>query len=83
MCPPGATAGRGQDGIADPQGTAPGTAAEGVGAEKAGKGFFNRTAAEHAMNVATHASRGLGHAQDALLHQEQSGGVNIRLNHPE
>ncbi len=89
--PPGAPAGSGggQDGIADPKGTAPGAAAEGAGAEKgvppAGddKGFFNRTAAQHAMNVAKHASRGLGHAQDALRHQGLSGGINIRLNHPE
>ncbi len=81
--PPGTAAGSGQDGIADPKGTAPGAAAEGAGAEKAGKGFFNRTAAQHAMNVAKHASRGLGHAQDALRHQGQSGGINIRLNHPE
>ena len=83
------SAGGGQDGIADPKGTAPGAAAEGAGAEKgvppAGddKGFFNRTAAQHAMNVAKHASRGLGHAQDALRHQGLSGGINIRLNHPE
>jgi hypothetical protein len=84
--PPGAPAGSGggQDGIADPKGAAPGAAAEGAGAaEKAGKGFFNRTAAQHAMNVAKHASRGLGHAQDALRHQGLSGGINIRLNHPE
>ena len=81
--PPGAAAGSGQDGIADPKGTPPGAAAEGAGAEKAGKGFFNRTAAEHALNVAKHASRGLGHAQDALRHQGLSGGINIRLNHPE
>jgi hypothetical protein len=26
---------------------------------------------------------GLGHAQDALRHQGLSGGINIRLNHPE
>ena len=62
----------------------PGAAAEGAGAaEKAGKGFFSRSAAEHALNVAKHASKGLGHAQDALRHQGQSGGINIRLNHPE
>ena len=77
----GAAAGSGQDGIADPKGSAPG--APPAGAEKAGKGFFSRTTAEHAMNVAKHASKGLGHAQDALRHQGQSGGINIRLNHPE
>ena len=65
------------DGIADPRGAAAGAA------EKTEKGFFSRTAAEHAMNVAKHASRGLGHAQDALRHQGLSGGINIRLNHPE
>jgi type IV secretion system protein TrbL len=81
--PPGTAAGSGQDGIADPKGTAPGAAAEGAGAEKAGKGFFSRTAAQHAANVAKHASRGIGHAQDALRHQGLSGGINIRLNHPE
>ena len=73
----------GQDGIADPKEVAPGAAAESAGAEKAGKGFFSRTAAQHAANVAKHASRGLGHAQDALRHQGLSGGINIRLNHPE
>ena len=82
--PPGVAAGSGQDGIADPKGTTPGTPhAAAEGAEKAGKGFFNRTAAEHALNVAKHASKGLGHAQDALRHQGLSGGINIRLNHPE
>ena len=79
----GGPAGGGQDGIADPKEVAPGAAAEGAGAEKAGKGFFNRTAAEHALNVAKHASKGLGNAQDALRHQGLSGGINIRLNHPE
>ncbi len=73
----------GQDGIADPKEVAPGAAAESAGAEKAGKGFFSRTAAQHAANVAKHASRGIGHAQDALRHQGLSGGINIRLNHPE
>ena len=61
----------------------PDPCATGTGAEKTGKGFLGRTAAEHAMNVAKHASRGLGHAQDALRHQGLSGGINIRLNHPE
>ena len=79
---PGAAAGSGQDGIADP-GRA-GSGSEGAGETgKAGKGFFSRTTAEHAMNMAKHASKGLGHAQDALRHQGQSGGINIRLNHPE
>jgi type IV secretion system protein TrbL len=77
-----AAAKAGTDGIADP-GRA-GSGSEGAGeTEKAGKGFFSRTTAEHAMNVAKHASKGLGHAQDALRHQGQSGGINIRLNHPE
>jgi hypothetical protein len=56
---------------------------DGAGAAKNGKGFFSRSAAEHAVNVVKHASKGLGHAQDALCHQGQSGGINIRLNHPE
>ena len=56
---------------------------DGAGAAKDGKGFFSRSAAEHAVNVVKHASKGLGHAQDALCHQGQSGGINIRLNHPE
>jgi hypothetical protein len=74
----------GTDGIADPRGAAPSAAAEGTEAgAKRGKGFFNRSSAQHAMNVAKHASRGLGHAQDALRHQGLSGGINIRLNHPE
>ena len=77
----------GTDGIADPSSAGPaqaGTGSEGTGAaQKATKGFLGRSAAEHAVNVAKHASRGLGHAQDALRHQGQSGGINIRLNHPE
>ena len=71
----------GTDGIADPQAGAPATGTE--AAEKVGNGFLGRTAAEHVLNVAKHASRGLGHAQDALRHQGLSGGINIRLNHPE
>ncbi len=77
----------GTDGIAAPGSAASGqggAGSEGAGAaEKAGKGFFSRTAAQHAVNVAKHASKGLGQAQDALRHQGQSGGINIRLNHPE
>ena len=84
--PPGAppAGAGGTDGIADPRGSTPGAPPAGAaGAEKDGKGFFSRTAAEHALSVAKHASRGLGHAQDALRHQGLSGGINIRLNHPE
>ena len=78
--PPGAPP-AGPDGIADPRGAA---AAPGAGeAEKSAKGFLGRSAAEHAMNVAKRASKGVGHAQDALRHQGLSGGINIRLNHPE
>ena len=73
----GPSAAGGADGIADPRGAAAGAAA------KDGKSFFSRSAAEHAVNVAKHASKGLGHAQDALRHQGLSGGINIRLNHPE
>jgi hypothetical protein len=73
----------GADGIADPRGSAPGAPPAGAGAEEANKGFLGRSAAEHALKVAKHASRGLGHAQDALRHQGLSGGINIRLNHPE
>jgi hypothetical protein len=62
---------------------APGAPPAGAGAEEANKGFLGRSAAEHALKVAKHASRGLGHAQDVLHHQGLSGGINIRLNHPE
>ena len=63
---------------------ATGAPASGAGAAaKDGKSFFSRTAAEHAVNVVKHASKGLGHPQDALRHQGLSGGINIRLNHPE
>jgi type IV secretion system protein TrbL len=79
----GASAAGGADGIADPRGAAAGAAEKGVPPAGAEKGFFSRSAAEHAVNVAKHASRGLGHAQDALRHQGLSGGINIRLNHPE
>ena len=85
----GRSGGGGADGIADPRGGTGGQSGAGGGrtaageAEKGAKGFFSRTAGEHAVNVAKHASRGLGHAQDALRHQGQSGGINIRLNHPE
>ena len=79
----GTSAAGGADGIADPRSAAAGTAEKGVPPAGDGKGFFSRTAAEHALKVAKHASRGLGHAQDALRHQGLSGGINIRLNHPE
>ena len=73
----------GPDGIADPGSAGAGAVPSAGAAAKDGKSFFSRTAAEHAVNVVKHASKGLGHAQDALRHQGQSGGINIRLNHPE
>ena len=56
-------------------------------AEKAGNGFFSRSAtehcAEHTLNAVQYSSRGLWHARDALRHHGPSGGMKIRLQHSE